>query len=172
MDGYTQVPNYPNYSLNPNGDLIRKYKNGKIKHLKFFLIDNGYYRINLCKNGIVKAFYKHRLLAKTFLENPENKKCVDHRDRCKTNNCLTNLKWATHTENNRNKSITKRNNTGHRAIRFILIRKNKPYYTATYTTKEGKNVKKYFSVDTLGKELALQMAIDTRKEAEDLHYYY
>lgn len=165
---YKQVPDYKNYFINEEGDLIRPYKNGKVKHLKFFLNDNGYLRINLSKNGKVKPYYKHQLLARTFLENPENKPCVDHDDRCRTNNSLSNLKWATHAENNRNKSCRYDNNTGIRGVSFV----NESYYVANWNDLEGKHIRKKFSVRKYGIENARRLAIEARKEAEDLYYNY
>jgi hypothetical protein len=45
----------------------------------------------------------HRLIAETFIENPENKKTVDHINGDTTNNCVDNLRWATMKEQNLNK---------------------------------------------------------------------
>ena len=42
-----------------------------------------------------KSYLVHRLVAETFIENKEGKPTVDHRDRCRTNNSVSNLKWAT-----------------------------------------------------------------------------
>lgn len=65
-------------------------------------IDNGfgYYRVDLCKDGKAKRFLVHRLIAETFLPNPENKPCINHKDENKSNNALSNLEWATYKENN------------------------------------------------------------------------
>ena len=40
---------------------------------------DGYFQVNLRKNGNTKTCYVHRLIAETFLENPENKPCINHK---------------------------------------------------------------------------------------------
>ena len=46
----------------------------------------------------------HRLVAETFIPNPDGKPTVDHIDRDTTNNSLSNLRWATHSEQRENSS--------------------------------------------------------------------
>ena len=70
-----------NYILNPRD-------NGK-----------GYLRVRLSKNGIPKMYMIHQLVAKAFIENPENKKEVNHKDCNKKNNNIYNLEWSTRAEN-------------------------------------------------------------------------
>lgn len=59
----------------------------------------GYMRVELCKGGERKAIFVHRLVASVFIENPENKVCVNHIDGDKQNNCVENLEWCTYSEN-------------------------------------------------------------------------
>jgi len=46
-----------------------------------------------------KKYYVHRLIAETFIKNPDNCETVNHIDEDKKNNCVDNLEWMTHSEN-------------------------------------------------------------------------
>lgn len=61
----------------------------------------GYLRATLYKNQKRRKYSIHRLVAKAFIQNPDNKKCVNHIDLVKDNNRLENLEWVTHSENSR-----------------------------------------------------------------------
>lgn len=79
--------------------------------LKPFLSNKGYYQVSLCKNGIRKKFLVHRLVAIAFIPNPNNYKCVNHKNEITTDNFvyidddgyfvaeLSNLEWCTHLYN-------------------------------------------------------------------------
>ena len=84
---------------------------------------HGYYKVNLWKNGKQKTCLVHRLVAQTFLANPENKPCINHKiegDEGKKINMVffnedgsvdeerTTIEWATYEENNNYATRTER----------------------------------------------------------------
>lgn len=62
--------------------------------------NNGYPMVNLKRNGIVKHSLVHRLVANAFIPNQDNKPTVNHIDGNKKNNNVSNLEWATRSEQN------------------------------------------------------------------------
>lgn len=96
--------------------------------------NKGYLRVVLCKNGEYKKCYVHRLVAETFLENPENLPQVNHKDENKTNNFVflnedgsvdkekSNLEWKSPKDNinhgTRNERVAKA--LSKRVLQFTL----------------------------------------------------
>lgn len=80
-----------------------KYSSNKREYpeviMKFRLAGNGYLMVTICKDGKMKAGTVHRIIAKVFKKNPKNKKCINHKNRIKTDNRAVNLEWSTHKEN-------------------------------------------------------------------------
>lgn len=60
----------------------------------------------------------HRLVATTFIDNPENKKNVDHINNLKTDNRLINLRFATTSDNAQNTKLSIRNTSGCKGVSF------------------------------------------------------
>ena len=73
----------------------------KIQIIKPLLSRSGYLYVGLRKQGTKRLRFKlHRLVSQAFIENPENKQTVNHKDGNKFNNYVDNLEWATQDENN------------------------------------------------------------------------
>lgn len=67
--------------------------------LKSTINKYGYSLVVLSVNCKAKAITTHRLVAMAFIDNPENKKEVNHINGIKTDNRVDNLEWATREEN-------------------------------------------------------------------------
>ena len=60
---------------------------------------SGYHSVHLYKEGKLKKFYIHRLVASAFLKNLMNLPQVNHKNGIKSENCVSNLEWCTPSEN-------------------------------------------------------------------------
>lgn len=68
---------------------------------------NGYCTVVLTMDGR-QVFLVHRLVANAFIPNPNNLPVVNHRDECKSNNCVNNLEWCTVQQNTKYSSYTRK----------------------------------------------------------------
>jgi hypothetical protein len=97
---YQPIPGYETYyAINRSGQVLSLHVKNNGNILKQILDRDGYFKVGLNVKGKKSQQYVHRLLALTFLPNPENKPLVNHKNGNKFDNCLSNLEWVTHLEN-------------------------------------------------------------------------
>ena len=89
------------YAIDEDGNVWSKNyrRSGKMKKLKPAPDKGGYLHVCLCKDGKQKSFNIHRLLAEAYLADFCDALVVDHIDRDKTNNKLSNLRMITQQQN-------------------------------------------------------------------------
>ena len=93
-----QIKGFEDYWIDTGGR-VWSTKFGKVKELKAFNNGYGYLRVDLLKNGKAKTMKVHRLVAMTFLDNPEKYEQVNHKNGIKTDNRLENLEWCSASQN-------------------------------------------------------------------------
>lgn len=100
-EGYYKVSNFGNVkSLSRKAlGILGSTRNLKERILAKRFNHDGYSQVYLGKNNIFKGKMVHRLLAEVFIENPLNKKQINHKDGIKDNNNINNLEWCTPSEN-------------------------------------------------------------------------
>ena len=126
---YKLVENYSNYIIFKTGKIYNKKIKRFIEGWKQIDKRDGRIdiRLGLSKDGKRKKFLLARLLGFAFIYNddPINKTQIDHIDRNPLNNDLSNLRWATIEEQQRNRGLQKNNKLG---LRYICKRKDTGKY--------------------------------------------
>ena len=136
-EGMYQISNTGNVK-----SLVRK--NNKVeKILKPAINTEGYKHVILFKNKVSHNTRIHRLVARHFIENPLNKKCVNHIDGVKTNNNVTNLEWVTNSENIRH------------AFKMGLLKKKIPHLKVLQFDKQDNFIKEWNSVTEIETTLSI-----------------
>lgn len=113
---WKKIQSSPDHKISKNA-VIKNFKTGKI--LTPSKNSKGYFIVKIAK----KSRTIHRILALAFIPNPHNHEIIDHIDRNKLNNKLTNLRWTTVSENNKNKINKVAKNITQYSLDGILIKR-------------------------------------------------
>jgi hypothetical protein len=101
MEEWRIINAYPNYSVSNLGNVMNNQTNKLMK----LCVKGGYYNIGLITGTIKKTTKVHRLVGFAFIENPENKPEINHKNKNKLDNTISNLEWMTRKENNQHRTI-------------------------------------------------------------------
>lgn len=91
-----EYPLNTNYLVTMDGKI---YSKGRKKFLTPKINWDGYHRIQIWKNQKCKYVSWHRVVAETYLPNPNNHPVVNHKNGIKDDNRVDNLEWCTQQEN-------------------------------------------------------------------------
>ena len=149
-EGYYEVSN-----LGRVRSLKRKgYKNGTLKQGSSH---TQYWVVVLCKDGKRITKLVHRLVAKAFIPNPDNKPQVNHIDSNRKNNRVDNLEWVTPKENSQHaydsgsrvvteKMLKRCSEMGKQFGRKNIQAVNEPNQRKVVMMKDGKVIKQFDSL--------------------------
>jgi len=154
METWKDIQGYEGlYKVSSIGRIMSNHTNKKGEGwqiLSGYTDTKGYQRIGLYKNGLTINQKIHRLVARAFIPNPDNKAEVNHKDSNKQNNNAENLEWVTLVENMKhaydNKLIpamigSKNGRSKITEADVIIIR------SMAYTGIDYKDIKKHFPVN-------------------------
>ena len=147
-----EITDFTNYLIYDDG---RVWSKNRDKFLKHDIGKKGYHRVALFFNKKYKKFLVHRLVALHYIPNPNNYPEVDHKDQIKSNNIISNLRWATSKMNKANRNEV--TNTGEKYI-SIISPKNRNY--KRYTIKiDGESINLNCRTHTLQDAINLRDAL-------------
>jgi hypothetical protein len=133
---YRIIPNYPNYEVDEDGN-VRNVKTQRV--LKNWNMGSGYRATTIINEKGQKRSYIHRIVALTWISEQPDGCNIDHIDRNKLNNNVSNLRWVSFSKNslNRNRPPPYKNKEHH----HITVLKNGKFYVVL--TKNKEKTRKY-----------------------------
>lgn len=142
------IKDFPDYFVDDEGNVYsKKYHPSQnrfqeTKKMLYFKTKEGYLRITLRKKGKSYIQFVHRLVAETWLPNPQSKPCVNHINGTKTDNSVSNLEWCDYSEN----MLHAFHVLGHKASKTALGKFGKlhPRSKIIQQIKNGKTIASYY----------------------------
>ena len=152
---WKDINGYDGYQVSNKGRVKSTIVRNEGKLLKIGINKLGYCIVGLRVNGKSKTHYVHRLVAETFVPNPDKKLCIDHINTDKTDNRVENLRWCTQKENLNNPLTKEKWSETHRERGVLSIRGGKHYKAKKVQqfTKDGIFIKEWSTPIEAAREL-------------------
>lgn len=138
--------NFPSYRITKSGKVYSYRQGNRLKPMSVVLDNNGYPVVKLYNdNSKPRTIAVHRLIADTFIPNPDKLECINHKDEDKQNNSVDNLEWCTKAYNNCYKD---------KAVKIGLkLRDSNPLKRAVNKIDNGVVIATYKSIREAAREL-------------------
>lgn len=144
MEEFRDLKGFDNYQISNLGRIYSKKRKVCLKIRR--LGNSGYYQVRLFKDG--RYIYKnlHRLIAETFIPNPNNYKTVNHINGNKLDNRISNLEWMDESDQQYHALMTGlKRHTKHTLTKGEIWKCYELYFVDKFTVKE---LAEYFNTRT------------------------
>lgn len=142
MEIWQDIKNFPGYQISNQGRVksFKQDKNGKILKPK---ISQGYYSVDLRREGATYNHLVHRLVLSTFspIEGWELL-TVNHKDGDRANNSLENLEWMSFSENAFHARAVLRSGNATQKVHIIKLNGEEEWYNSVTEAAKGLGVAK------------------------------
>ena len=141
VSNYGRIKSLGRYYFSGMYNAIKKYQNENIRKIE--KTRDGYIMVALCKDGKIKKYLVHRLVAEHFIDNQDNLPQINHIDENKQNNYYKNLEWCS---NKYNINYGMRNEKARKSMTKIKGRKVNQY------DLKNNFIKQYSSINGASKQ--------------------
>ena len=145
--GIGNIEGFSNYRVTLCGKVVslkNSHRQYRIKYLKPNL-HSGYKKVILQQDGFIKDLFIHRLIALSFIKNPNNYPHINHKDGNKQNNFIGNLEWCTRSQNVRhaldNNLLIPKSKGEHYRAKIVLDLETGIYYDSQKDFAIAKNLR-------------------------------
>ena len=153
------IPEFPNYQVSISGTVYNKTTGNELKWLEHPNREGViYYRVHFSHKSKGYQRRVHRVVASTFLDNPDNLTEVDHIDGNPSNNHVDNLRWCSRSQNQTNKKTQKNNTLGYKNIKKEVKKQGDKEYKYYKFELRNHNIQKRFPYTDEGLQQAIQYA--------------
>lgn len=169
MPDIKPIKEFDGYFASKDGDIYSK-NDGVLRKLKPYINKSGYYIVSIRRHTKIL----HRLVAKTWIPNPDNLPEINHKNGVRTDNKIENLEWVSRLEN----TIHSFRFLGRRSPMLGRTGKRSPYAKIVCQIKNGKVIKEFFGTHDVERLLGIKhqniviCCNNPKKTAGGFHWKY